>query len=302
MKRIILMLAMTMVCQTVTAGIVVTYKDAESGEQRQEFYEGGKANLSGMIYTGKHFVVVDQATRTYWKGTPDQYCKGLQAMKKKMEAQMASMPAMYRPVPISQKKVTRKKIGKQNIAGFSATGYEFSVDGSPSDRVWVSSDSGLADIIKFERSMLKKWRCLDGLSNMSLEGADIYKQTVEGKFVLKESFQQVYKVEKKSIPASIFKTPSGYKSFSNYERYMDYLMNASGADSGDSSMQYESEYNMPSEMNDQRTQRDNVIVEDAKDIANDAVNQAHSSTKRGIQDEISKDVEKSVKGLLDKLF
>lgn len=302
MRHIILMLAIGLISQTVSAGIVVTYADAESGEKNQELYDAGKVNFGELIYNGKQFFVVDPGSKSYWKGTPDQYCKALQAQKKKMEAQMASMPAMYRPVPISQNKVTRKKLGKQKIAGFTATGYEFTVDGSPSGRVWVSSDSGLSSLIGYQRSMSKKMKCFEDLNSFSVEGADIYMKTVEDVFVLKEDYRQVVSVDKKSIPASQFKAPAGYKSFNDYEKFMSHLMNKSGSSGRGYSDQSVPEYEMPSEARSQGNQNDNVIVRDAKDIANDAVDQAHSSTKRGIQDEVSKDVEKSVKGLLDKLF
>ncbi len=302
MRHIYLILVLGLMSQAVSAGIVVTYKDAESGETSQDLYDRGKANFGEMIYTGKHFLVVDRGSKSYWKGTSGQYCQALQAQKKKMEAQMASMPAMYRPVPISKSKVTRKKLGKQSIAGFSATGYEFIVDGSPSGRVWVSSDSGLSSIIDFQRSMEGKMKCFESLDSFGVEGSDIYKKTVKDVFILKEDFRQVVSVDKKSIPADRFKVPAGYKAFNNYEKFMNHLMNNERSGSMGYSDQSEPIFEMPAESRTQSKQKDNVIVEDAKDIANDAVEQAHSSTKRGIQDEISEDVEKGVKGLLDKLF
>lgn len=313
MKHIFLVLVAGLISQTAWAGWVVTYAEAESGERSQEYYEKGKANFGQLIYTGKHMLVVDPDAKAYWKGTPNQYCEALKAQKKKMEAQMAAMPAQYRPVPISKRKVTRKKIGTQKIAGYSATGYEFYVDGDQEGQVWVSSDSGLSGIIDFERSMAKKMKCFEGLDSASVEGSALYKQTTEGTFTLKESYREVVSVEKKSVPSSHFEAPAGYKSFDDYDKFMNYLMNhsrsSSRSSSGQSAMPYEAPTRQQSSQSTSSTQtgaqsqqKDNVIVKDAKDIASDTVDEAHQETKEGIQDEISKDVKKGVKNMLDKLF
>jgi len=53
----------------------------------------------------------------------------------------------------------------------------------------------------------------------------------------------------------------------------------------------------------QNRKRDESIVEkDAKDIGQGAVDEAHDSTKRGIQDGISEDIQEGVGKLLDKWF
>ena len=313
MKHLFLITIATLISLPAWAGWVVTYKDAESGERNLEYYDKGKANFGEVIYTGKHILVVDADAKAYWKGTPNQYCDALLGQMKKMEAQMASMPAQYRPVPISKKKVTRKEIGKQKIAGFNATGYDFYVDGNQEERIWISSDSGLTDIIKFNKSMSKKMECLDNMDSMSVESSSLYKKTVEGAVVVKESYRQLVSVEKKNVPASHFDAPAGYKSFSDYDQFMNYLMNKSRSSSRSAPRQSSPSYEAPtsrsqpqassdSNTSTQGQQKDNVLVKDAKDIAGDTVDEAHQETKDGIQDEISKDVKKGVKGMLDKLF
>lgn len=308
MKRFILVLLIYLCAPSAWAGWVLTYADAESGEQTQELYERGKANLGEMIYNGKHFLVVDQESVSYWKGTPEQYCKAMRTQQQTMEAQMASMPPQYRPVPMSTKKVTRKKIGTQSIAGYSATGYEFYVDGSQASQVWVSSDSDFSDIIDFEKSMLEKVKCLDDIDSSSLESTDIYTKTVEGTVILKESYRELESAEKKRIAASLFEAPSGYKAFTDFQLFMGHIIKQSRSSSGSSSFdmetsqpQWESQYEQD-DQGEHQAREDNVIVKDAKEITGDVADEAHESTKRGVKDELSKDVKKGVKSLLDSFF
>jgi len=323
MKKIMMVMLTCLIAQTAWAGWVVTYKDANRGEKSQAFYDRGKANFGGMIFTDKYVLLADKGARAYWKGTPDQYCNAVKAQMQKIKAQVAAQMAQiyakkpeYRPVPISQKKVTRKKIGTKSIAGFSATGYNFFVDGSPENQIWVSSDSGLSGILDFERVMEKKLKCFEGLNdNSNLEDSALYKQTVKGAFLLKESHRQVVSVERKSIPSGNFEAPAGYKHFSDYQKFYDHISNVSRSSSREPSRPAAAppSFDMPErsrreaqpepEIREQdQEQEDNVIVKDAKDIGRGAVDEAHQSTKQGIQDEISNDIQKGVNKLMDSFF
>jgi len=297
MKRLPLIVLACLVAHSAWAGWVVTYKDSESGEQHQEFYQDSKANLGDTIYDGKHIIAVDQNAEAYWKGTPQQFCNALNSWRQKMQEQMAAMPAQFRPKQITQQKITRDKLGTKKIAGFKAIGWEFFADGNPSGQVWVSSDSGLSDIIDFKRSQSKKMKCLEEMDSMSIEGAKLYKKTVEDTFVLMESYRQVVSVEHKNVSSNQFKVPVSYKAFSDYDQFVDYVSNHSDAASdmsgglGDESDEWQ-----------QQQQSDNVIVNDVKEIADQAVDEAHQSTKSGVKREISEDVKGGVKKFLDKLF
>jgi len=226
-RNFILALLTCAFAQTAWAGWIVTYKDAETGEQSREYYDSGKANYGELIFAGKQMIVIDQGSRSYWKGTPEQYCH---ALKAQMQMMQSMMPAQFRQKPISQKQVARKKLGTKSIAGYSATGWEFTVDGSPSGRVWISSDSGLSGIIDFERSQSKQMKCFEEMERMELEGAKLYKQTVEGAFILRDSQRQVTSVERKSISSDRFNAPAGYKAFSDYQQFVEYAGN-NGSDS-----------------------------------------------------------------------
>jgi len=274
MKQFMMLMFVCLFSQTAWAGWVVTYR-TEAGSRSQEFYEGGKMSSGEAIYTDGHFIVVDRGSRSYWKGTPRQYCDALLSMKKKMEAQMASLPAQFRPKPISQKKVSRKKLGTKSIAGYMSTGYVFFVDGISGDDVWISSASSLSGIIDVERSMAKKMKCFESMDTSSIEGAAIYKRTVEGSFILKGSNRQVVSVEKKAISSGKFNVPGGYKSFSDFKRFTQYASHHSSASSRPPPRLMEPSYDMPTKhssrniqpeqrMKKQSNKEDNFIVKDAR--------------------------------------
>jgi len=231
MKRFMMVMFVCLFSQTAWAGWVVTYRNADTGAKNQVFYEGRNMSAVSMIYKDGDMIAVDRGSRAYWKGTPQQYCEVLNAINKKAKAQMASLPAQFQPKPISKSKVTRKNLGTKSIAGFSATGYTFFVDGHSSKQIWVSSDSGLSRVIDFGHSMEKKMKCFDHMGLSGLEDTAIYKRTVEDTFILKDSNQQVVSVEKKSISSDRFNVPRGYKSFSDFKSFTQHISNHSSSSS-----------------------------------------------------------------------
>ncbi|MDX8408180.1 MAG: hypothetical protein R8L58_07335 [Mariprofundaceae bacterium] len=235
------------------AGWVVTYKEStgmDRFEKGQSFYDGERYNTGDSIYTGRQLIAVDQGSRAYWKGTPEQWCKGLKAQFRKIRAQMGPLYAEhpeYRPVPISQKKVTRKKIGTKSIAGFTATGYMFFVDGIQSGEVWVSSDPGLSELIDLQHSM-ENIKCIEGVGDHSdLEDSALYKKTVQGRFILEEPQRQVLSVEKKKIPSERFEAPAGYKPFSDYQQFYEYISKHSESSSRSERSTAMPAFDMPSQ-------------------------------------------------------
>lgn len=220
MKQFMMLIFACLLSQTAWAGWVVTYRNAETGDRSEAFYQGGNMSLQDAIYTDGHFIVVNRGSRSYWKGTPQQYCAAMDAMKKQMKAQMAAIHAQFRPKPMSERNITRKKLDTKSIAGYPATGYVFFADGVSGDEVWISSDSGLAGIIDFERSMAKKMKCSASMDSSGMPSTALYKHTVEGSFILKDSNRQVVSVEKKTIASSRFHAPAGYKSFSDFKQFI----------------------------------------------------------------------------------
>lgn len=299
------------------AGWVVTYSDSETGEQSKEYYQDGKANMDSLIYDGRDLIVVSNEADSYWQGSPDKYCNALKKQREQMEAQFAMMPEQYRPKPMSSKKVTRKKASTETVAGFKANGYDFFADGSPQGRVWVSRDTRLSGLINFEKSFSGKMKCFEGLDAMSIEGTKLYKDTVNNTFIVKDSHRQVVSVDKQSVPSGKFAAPEGYRAFRDYQSFMNHIKdNSRSSHSGSSPAPYQAEgmsredyrrkaaeeMDKGAEREASRKQKDNVIVRDAKEIADDSVDEAHQSTKKGIKKEVSKDINKGVNKFLKKLF
>ena len=312
MRFLILIVLNSLVIQSVFAGWLVTYNEVESGKQSYEYFENSKAKFwsesEGMIKNGENLILVNDGSRSYWEGTPQKYCDALKAWTKRIQAQMGPLAAKYKPVPISQKKVTRKRVGSRSIAGFSATGYEFYVDDVQEGQIWVSSDPGLSDVIGHMQSQLKKMECLEGLDSSSLEASKLYKQTVKDGIILDDSYRQVASIEKKTISASQFDTPEGYKAFLDYDQFVEYASSHSDSSSMSSSDSPATQFDIPERDSSREIEQessedigDNVVVNDAEEIGRDAVDEAHQSTKQGIHKGISKDIQKGVRGLMDKL-
>jgi len=299
------------------AGWIVNYADSESGEQSTEYYQDGKANFGSLIYDGRNFILISHQSESYWQGSPDKYCNALRMQKKRMESQYAMMPEQYRPKPLSSKKVTRKKIASETIAGFKSTGYDFFVDGLPQGRVWVSKDSRLSHLINFGKGLSGDMKCFEDMDATTIEGTQLYRNTVKNAFIMKEPHRHVVSVDKQDVSAGIFAAPKRYKSFRNFQEHLDYMNNQSKKSSSNSSTptdqaddmlrnEYqgntaEGRVNEP-EKKTSKKKNDNVIVKDAKEIADDSVDEAHQSTKRGIKKEVSKDINTGVNKLLKKLF
>jgi hypothetical protein len=312
MRFFVLVVLNSLIAQSASAGWLVTYKEVDSGNQSYEYFADSKAKYwsesDGMINTGEHLILVNGGSRAYWKGTAEQYCDALKAWTKRIQAQMATLSPQFKPVPISQRKVTRKKLGNRSIAGFSATGYEFSVDGVQEEQIWVSSDASLSGVIGHMQSQSKKVECLEEMDSSSLEVSKLYKQTIKDRIILDDAYKQVVSVEEKTISASQFDAPEGYKAFHDYDQFVEYSSNHSGSSSMSSADSPEPQFDMPerdsSRMIEQEPSKDNgdnVVVNDAEEIASDAVKEAHQSTKQGISEGISEDIQKGVRGLMDKL-
>ncbi|MDT8285171.1 MAG: hypothetical protein RQ767_06555, partial [Thermovirgaceae bacterium] len=306
---------------------VVTYEDSETGERRQDMYTKGKMRFGDSVVTRNYVIVADSGSQSYWKGTPKQYCDALSKMKKKMEEQLASLPAEYRPKPIDNSQVSRQKIGTRSIAGYTATGYDFFVGEIGQGAVWVSSDPALSELISLQNTKNNEYECFDEKMGSDIEDSTLYEKTIKGAFVLKEDWQQVLSVERKNVSSGIFDTPKGYKSFSDYQQFTEYISNNHSRPSSDQfygSEEYRpsddymqaderrqetyraedegADETAPTEQGLSRKMEDNIVAQDAKDIASDSAREARQSTKRGIQKEISKDIQKGVGGFLKKIF
>ena len=275
------------------AGWVVTYKDSETGEQKEHYYEKDKANLGGSVFTDNNNIVVDEVSRSYWEGTPRQYCDALKIMEKTMQEQMASLPAQYRPVPISQQKVTRKKIDTRSIAGYSATGYVFFVDGIQSGEFWMSSDSALSGLIALKEAKVDNFDCFNEMEATSLEESALFKKTEKNSFILKEGWREVVSVKRKNLPGSTFEAPNGYKRISDFQQFMDYAKNNQSRSSSNPSPSqfYSGEEPMPQD----NYQAEDMPQDNYQEYQED---EDEAARKKEVSESISKDIKKGVGGLL----
>ncbi len=244
------MMAVMAACLVVSpawAGWVVTYEDenADGGkEQSVSYYDGDRFRSdSGQgitIYSGDTISMADTVARAYWKGTPEGRCR---AQRKMMEEINAMMPAQFRDKfrdkPISQRKVTRKKLGTRKIAGFTATGYQFYVDGKPTmgGEIWVSSEGVLSRLARPRHI----GDCEMGEAATGVSGSKLFRRTMRNAFVLRSStgtavlrsskgiaserklWSTVVSVKEASIPSSKFNMPPGYKGFTDYKQFMEYV-------------------------------------------------------------------------------
>ena len=301
MKRLILVMFTCLVAQTAWAGWVVTYEDAETGEKSHEYFEDARRNAGGQIITANRLISVDPGSKAYWSGKPDQFCKAIKAQMQKMQAATAAMYAThpeYKPIPISRQEVTREKIGTDTIAGFSATGYAFLVDGINSGEVWVSKDPGLSDLISLQTSMAKMMenhmRCMKDLDDQDsgLQASALYKKTVKNAVILKESYRQVVSIEQKNVPANRFEAPGGYKAFSDYPQFMDYVSNNSGSSSRGPASRSVPSFDMPA------PQRSSPAQDEAQASSREDTGSSEESADKGQEskvDGVKKGAEKLLK-------
>lgn len=296
----LILISLALFCYTdlVWAGWVVTYAETETGEETKEYYQDGKANFGALIYDGRDFMLINHESQGYWQGSPDQYCNAVKRQSQLMEQQLASLPEQYRPKAMGSKKITRQKVGTEIIAGFKASGYDFYVDGARQGRIWVSNDSGLGELIRFENNQQGKMNCFAEMESMSLEGTKVYKETVRNGFVLKESYRAVVSVKRATVSGDHFKSPAGYRAFTDYQQFMNHATSqARSAPSSAPSPFYQDEETAQGD-----NRQDGVdSYRAAQPERGGAVNQARAEPPARNKN-IPRDIQEEVGGFLKKIF
>ncbi len=144
--------------------------------------------------------------------------KASQQMREDMQRQGISFPGMpSRP----QGKVTVSPIPGATIAGYGCDGYRVSVGGDPQEDFWVTRKIDLMkeigpsvwkEFADFSREMKTM-----GADSFDYEEAAEYRKIAESGYPMKTvdrksgSVQEVTRVEKKTIAASLFEEPKGLK-------------------------------------------------------------------------------------------
>jgi hypothetical protein len=120
--------------------------------------------------------------------------------------------------------ITVSRIAGATIAGFPCDGYRVSVAGEPREDIWVtkkidlSGEIGPATWKEFEELALEMKKM--GLEYDDLEEAAEYRKIMESGYPMKteaqgaQFVQEVTRVEKKELPATMFQEPKGYEQVS----------------------------------------------------------------------------------------
>jgi len=197
------------------------------------------------------------ATKSFVKDMLEQMLAGFPPEQRKMwEEQMKQAQQMPKSAPIENMHkpvVSIKKTGSNDvIAGHKTDKYTVNVDGDKYHEIWIASDISMDDemkklrLDKFHLMMNRMEKCMNsseeemGMMADPLDSPE-YKKLTEKGFVMREvnytggfsgpeddERKEVVSLEKKSISASEFKIPAGYKKVPIKEMFKGMM----GADMG----------------------------------------------------------------------
>ncbi len=190
-------------------------------------------------------VMIDDANERYAKGSGEDYCSVMKALKEEMNKQMPAdqkkmmedmiNEAKAKPAP----KVTFTKGAGEKIAGYQTEKYSIYSDGELFEEKWITTDPALKSVIDvFKKSLdLSSRIMICGVADESFlknspEFSPEYKNVerigIELKNVRSEFGDQgieteVISIEKEDIPSSEFDTPEGYSEVSFKDLMMDMM-------------------------------------------------------------------------------
>jgi hypothetical protein len=187
-----------------------------------------------LIFNGPsdEMIFINDDQKTYSRGTTDEYCDSLNAnfeqmMKGVPEEQRKMMEQMMaKGKESSGQDVSIVKLGDGGtIAGYKTVKYKVLAGGELFKEIWLTLDSSLMKEYKLLMPVLKKFNSCTSRMEMesSPENTPEYQKLSEAGFELKsvryesgnpEPETDVVQLEKKTIPESEFKVPSGYKQVS----------------------------------------------------------------------------------------
>ena len=177
-------------------------------------------------------IFINDEQKTYSRGTTDEYCNSISATFEKMmegvpEEQRKMMEQMMaKGKKTSGQDVSIVKLGDGGtIAGYKTVKYKVLAGGELFKEIWLTLDSSLMKEYKLLVPVLKKFdSCTNRMGiESSPENTPEYQKLWEAGFELKsvryesgnpEPETDVVQLEKKTIPESEFKIPSGYKQVS----------------------------------------------------------------------------------------
>ena len=235
------------------AGWIEINNDGEKNLMSKGLFKNsmqGEDTWSTMDMNKGTLTLVSSKRKTYSTGTMKEFCQMMSAMQKKMMASMEQAMAGMTP---EQKAMMEQMMGKGAkrpdpkvsiaragnggvIAGFKTTKYTVSVDGRPHKEIWLTANSALMKDLKpyLDKilAMSDMSRCGMGGGGMmegefDVENSDEYKKLMHKGYPLREKdipdltgqvvthpLKEVTSLVQKSIPASAFAVPRGYKKMS----------------------------------------------------------------------------------------
>ena len=213
---------------------------ADNNQLRMDMTRKGGIE-STMVFKNNAMYIVDNKTKTYHvmdEATMNQMGDKMAAMRKQMEARMASMPPAQRAMmekmmgksgmraPMQPEHAVYARTSRsETVAGIKCQVWEGKTKGEKSDEVCIAPKGSVAGINElfvamkgFAKSMQKMtermgvtqnamesgWRDLEKFDGFPIEHRDF-----EGGKLREES--QLTSIRSASVPASTFEMPAGYK-------------------------------------------------------------------------------------------
>jgi hypothetical protein len=204
-------------------------------------------NITFMFNHSKDIIImIDDANERYAKGSGDDYCNAMKAMRDEMNKQIPPGQAKMMQDMIEEQKakpapkVTITKGSGEKIAGYQTDKYSIYVDGELFEEKWMSMDPALKDILQVIRGIVEFTASTASCSvpdesfltaspefsaeYKKLEGSGVELKSVSYEFGDADVDSEVVSLEKEDIPSSEFEIPDGYSAIN----FKDLLMEMSG--------------------------------------------------------------------------
>ena len=181
----------------------------------------GSANV--MDFAAKKILFIDKSKKEYGVMTFEEFRRMVRQGMKTARTMMDDLKQQGIPVPETASrpkgKVVVSRLSGATIAGYACDGYRISVGGSPREDVWVTKKIDLlGEIGPGARKEFEDFsREMKGMAHDDYEMSPEYRNILESGYPMKvvdkdsDHVQEVTRVEKKDLPASLFEEPKEYK-------------------------------------------------------------------------------------------
>lgn len=206
--------------------------------QRDKIREESRDQATVMDFASRRIIMVHDKEKTYSVMTFDEFKKMMRESMGEARAAMEEMKRQGYPVPGAPSpqtgNVTVAGIGKATVAGYPCDGYRVSRGGVAAEDVWVTrkidptKELGPAVWKEFEELTQEAKKM--GFDSKEKGNDSAYQKILEGGYPMKTvdkrsgNVHEVTRAENKTLPASLFAEPQGYRKVP-YDRL--------GGDSGD---------------------------------------------------------------------